>query len=146
MDGNIEFLGRVDQQVKLRGFRIELGEIETVIAGNVNIKECVVTLKEGKNGEKRIVAYIIPAQNQAITSIDLKDFLRKSLPDYMIPSSFVFIETFPISPSGKVDRNALPEPEFDRAIWHQITFLQEMNKRPDYVKSVLNYYIYKMLE
>ena len=115
MDGNIEFLGRVDQQVKLRGFRIELGEIESVIAGNFNIKECVVTLKEGKNGEKRIVAYIIPAQNQSITSIELKDFLRNSLPDYMIPSSFVFLETFPISPSGKVDRNALPEPEFDRA-------------------------------
>jgi amino acid adenylation domain-containing protein len=113
-DGNIEFLGRKDYQVKIRGFRIELGEIETVLNGHPEVKETVVTAREDASGEKRLVAYYIPLQSQPIADVRLINFLKEKLPGYMVPSAFVPLKRFPLLPSGKTDRKALPEPGTDR--------------------------------
>jgi len=110
-DGNIDFLGRIDQQVKVRGFRIELGEIENVINNHPEIRESVVIAQDGDHQEKRLVGYIVPEASQAISINELKLYMRQTLPEYMIPSLFVVMDAFPLSPSGKVDRHALPAPE-----------------------------------
>jgi amino acid adenylation domain-containing protein len=115
-DGNIEFLGRIDQQVKVRGFRIELGEIENVINNHPDVQESVVLAKGGDQQEKKLVAYIVAVDARSISTHDLKELMRQSLPEYMIPQVFMILETFPLSPSGKVDRNALPEPESTRLV------------------------------
>ncbi|MBD1900681.1 amino acid adenylation domain-containing protein [Trichocoleus sp. DQ-A3] len=109
-DGNIEFLGRLDDQVKIRGFRIELGEIEALLTQHPTVRETVVIATE-ISGDKRLIAYIVPAQNFTPTIIELRDFLRKKLPEYMVPSAFVMIEALPLTPNGKVDRRNLPEPD-----------------------------------
>ena len=111
--GDLEFLGRVDRQVKLRGQRIELGEIESVLAGHPRISTAVVILREDTPGDARLVAYCVA--DDAIPAVDLRDWCRTSLPDYMIPSAFVFLGTLPLTPNGKVDRDALPVPEGERA-------------------------------
>ncbi|MDY7008074.1 MAG: amino acid adenylation domain-containing protein [Cyanobacteriota bacterium] len=109
-DGNIEFLGRIDNQVKIRGFRIELGEIEALLAQHSNVQEAVVIAREDIPGDKRLVAYLII--NDAKTTIDdLRSFLKSKLPEYMIPAAFVFLETMPLTPNGKVNRRALPIPD-----------------------------------
>lgn len=113
-DGNIEFLGRLDNQVKIRGFRIELGEIEAALSSHVSVRTCVVIVREDRPGDKRLVAYIIPNDNECVTS-DLRMYLVARLPEYMIPSAFVFLDSFPLTPNGKIDRKSLPAPEFDRA-------------------------------
>jgi amino acid adenylation domain-containing protein/non-ribosomal peptide synthase protein (TIGR01720 family) len=107
-DGNIEFLGRLDHQVKIRGFRIELGEIETELLKYPSVKETVVVAKEGQDGDKYLCAYIVAEGELTIT--ELRDHLFRELPDYMIPSYFVQLEKMPLSPNGKADRKALPEP------------------------------------
>jgi amino acid adenylation domain-containing protein len=131
-DGNIEFLGRIDNQVKIRGFRIELGEIEALLAQHPAVRENVVVVREDDPGNKCLVAYIVPhlegrilhedAENQqptqdsVITSElipQLRNFLKEKLPEYMMPSAFVPLESLPIAPSGKVDRKALPAPDGD---------------------------------
>jgi amino acid adenylation domain-containing protein len=112
-DGNIEFLGRTDQQVKIRGYRIELEEIESVLARDPDVAQVAVAARN-HNGEDRIVAYIVPRPSRLPTTSDLRDALSKQLPDYMIPSVFVMIDALPVSPNGKVDRNALPEPDHVR--------------------------------
>jgi thioesterase domain-containing protein/acyl carrier protein len=112
-DGSIEFLGRKDFQVKIRGYRVELGEVETVLNQHPSICHTVVMAHEGEPGEKRLVAYIVPAEAQALTADDLRRFLRGKLPDYMIPCAFVFLEVLPLTPNGKVDRRALPVPDID---------------------------------
>jgi microcystin synthetase protein McyA len=109
-DGNIEFLGRIDNQVKLRGFRIELGEVESVLETYPQIQQAVVMLREDTPGNKRLVAYLV-TQNQSINMSDLRRFLQQKLPDYIIPSSFVILSTLPLTPNGKVDRKMLPAPE-----------------------------------
>lgn len=109
-DGNIEYLGRIDQQVKVRGFRIELGEIESVINRNPDIQEAVVTL-HNRNGDQQMVAYVITRGNHQIKPAEIKDFIRQYLPEYMVPSIFVQLEVLPLSPSGKVDKRRLPMPE-----------------------------------
>ncbi|MBO1050798.1 MAG: amino acid adenylation domain-containing protein [Dolichospermum sp. DET73] len=109
-DGNIEFLGRIDNQVKLRGFRIELGEVESVLETYPQIQQAVVMLREDTPGNKRLVAYLV-TQNQSISMSDLRRFLQQKLPDYIIPSSFVILSTLPLTPNGKVDRKMLPAPE-----------------------------------
>ncbi|QEI42775.1 Linear gramicidin synthase subunit D [Dolichospermum sp. UHCC 0315A] len=109
-DGNIEFLGRIDNQVKLRGFRIELGEVESVLETYPQIQQAVVMLREDTPGNKRLVAYLV-TQNQSINMSDLRRFLQQKLPDYIIPSSFVILSTLPLTPNGKVDRKMLPVPE-----------------------------------
>jgi amino acid adenylation domain-containing protein len=106
-DGNIEYLGRIDQQVKLRGFRIEPGEIETVLSQYPLIGEAAVIVKEDIPGDKRLVAYIVFNQEQVPTPSQLRQFLLLKLPDYMVPSTFVFLDALPLTPNGKVDRRAL---------------------------------------
>ena len=108
-DGNLEYVGRADHQVKIRGFRIELGEVETAVARHPLISEAVVIVSEDQPGNKRLVAYCVPrAQNgHHLSSDSLRDYLQKELPDYMIPSEFVMLETLPLSANGKVDRRAL---------------------------------------
>src|SRR6202048_2679676 len=106
-DGRLEFLGRLDNQVKIRGFRIELGEIESVLARNPDIRECGVAAQKDAPGPDRLVAYCVPQQSQKCSSEDLRNWVAGSLPEYMIPSVFVFMPALPHTPNGKVDRKAL---------------------------------------
>src|SRR5207253_9753265 len=107
-NGQIEFAGRRDQQVKLRGFRVELGEIEAALAKHPSVRECAVIAREGA-GEKRLLAYYVPAA--AVTARDLRAFLSARVPDYSVPAAFVEMPMLPLSANGKVDRLRLPEPE-----------------------------------
>ncbi|MEV5988020.1 amino acid adenylation domain-containing protein [Streptomyces sp. NPDC052051] len=111
-DGSIEFLGRIDFQVKVRGFRIELGEIERALTAHPGVSAAVVTAREHA-GDTRLVAHLACAE--APESAEIAAFLRDSLPAYMVPSAFVFLTALPLTPNGKIDRAALPEPEFGRA-------------------------------
>ncbi|MGB3204689.1 MAG: amino acid adenylation domain-containing protein, partial [Crinalium sp.] len=106
-DGNIEYLGRIDYQVKIRGFRIELGEIESVINQYSAVQQAVVVAREDQPGDKRLIAYLV-GNNQDLQVADLRAFLKDKLPEYMIPSAFVMLESFPLTPNGKIDRKALP--------------------------------------
>jgi amino acid adenylation domain-containing protein len=108
-DGNIEFLGRMDNQVKIRGYRIELEEIETVLRQHPAIQEAVVLAREESPGDKRLVAYVVTGGNQVEINA-LRDFLKQKLPDYMVPSAFVLLAAWPLTPNGKVDRQVLPAP------------------------------------
>ncbi|MBZ5554817.1 MAG: amino acid adenylation domain-containing protein [Acidobacteriia bacterium] len=110
-NGTIEFLGRGDLQVKIRGFRIELGEIETVLRQHDGVADAVVVAREEKAGGKRLIAYIVAKGRTQPGFDELRQFLKAKLPDYMVPSLFVPLEAFPLTPNGKVDRRALPEPE-----------------------------------
>ncbi|WP_414632359.1 non-ribosomal peptide synthetase, partial [Clostridium sp. UBA2485] len=107
-DGNIEFLGRIDNQVKIRGFRIELGEIENRLLQHEGIKEAVALVKETKDSEKNLCAYIV-SQN-SVEELNIKSFLKEVLPEYMIPAYFVRLDKMPLTANGKLDRRALPEP------------------------------------
>ncbi|WBW96388.1 non-ribosomal peptide synthetase [Oceanirhabdus sp. W0125-5] len=110
-DGNIEFLGRIDNQVKIRGFRIELGEIENRLLQHEDLKEAAVVVKENKEKEKYISAYVV--SDKEISELNLRDYLKENLPDYMIPAYFVQLEKMPITTNGKLDRRALPEPDLE---------------------------------
>ena len=110
-DGNLEFLGRIDHQVKLRGFRIELGEIESVLRRTPGVQDATVMVREDKPGDKRLTAYVVCAPPETLTAEDLRIGLRRKLPDHMVPSAVVFLEEFPLTPGGKVDFGALPRPE-----------------------------------
>ncbi|MBN1481966.1 amino acid adenylation domain-containing protein [candidate division KSB1 bacterium] len=112
-EGNIEFLGRIDFQVKIRGFRIELGEIEAVLSHHDNVRDAVVLAKEDANGQTMLIGYVIPQQGSAIDQSQLQSFVRDQLPDYMVPSIILTLESFPLTSSGKVDRRALPEPDME---------------------------------
>ncbi len=107
-DGKIEFLGRIDNQVKIRGFRIELGEIEAILSQHPAVRTAVVIAREDMPGEKRLVAYLIAKQPASIST--LRSFCLELLPDYMMPSAFMFLDALPLTPNGKVDRRALPYP------------------------------------
>jgi amino acid adenylation domain-containing protein len=113
-DGNLEFLGRLDDQVKLRGYRIELGEIEAALREHPGIREAVALARQDSPGEKRLVAYIVPEREPAPTVSEARAFLKERLPDYMVPSAFVTLDGLPLSPNGKVDRRALPAPDQTR--------------------------------
>jgi amino acid adenylation domain-containing protein len=108
-DGNIEFLGRMDEQIKLRGFRVELGEIEAAISGYPGLNDVVVTLREDTAGDKRLAAYFTTQKDAAAQS--LRAHLQDILPTYMIPSYFLKLDSLPLTPNGKIDRTALPPPE-----------------------------------
>ncbi|MDZ8090978.1 MAG: amino acid adenylation domain-containing protein [Nostoc sp. DedQUE05] len=110
-DGNIEYLGRIDHQVKLRGFRIELGEIEALLSQHPGVIQNTIIVREDIPGSQRLVAYTVPNSDQVPTISDLRRFLKERLPEYMVPSAFVMLDTLPLTPNGKVDRRALPAPE-----------------------------------
>ncbi|QHG18506.1 non-ribosomal peptide synthetase [Nostoc sp. ATCC 53789] len=112
-DGNLEYLGRIDDQVKIRGFRIELGEIETVLRQHPQVFQTVVIAREDIPGQKRLVAYVVPHEPQPTTD-ELRHFLKAKLPNYMVPSAFVQLETLPMTPNRKIDYRSLPAPDLSR--------------------------------
>jgi len=108
-DGNLEFFGRLDHQIKIRGFRLELGEVEAALAQHPAIVEAVVMNRARQSGEAHLVGYAVSGEKPAVS--DLRRFLLQKLPEYMLPQAFVFLEKMPLTPNGKVNRQALPEPE-----------------------------------
>ncbi|MEW6735711.1 MAG: amino acid adenylation domain-containing protein, partial [Acidobacteriota bacterium] len=111
-NGDIEFVGRCDHQLKIRGFRIELGEIETALAEHPALQNVVVIAWEKEAGEKRLIAYVVAKAESEPTASDLRNFLKEKLPDYMLPTAFVFLDSLPLTASGKIDRRALPAPSW----------------------------------
>jgi surfactin family lipopeptide synthetase A len=161
-DGQLEFLGRADQQIKLRGFRIELGEIEAQLATHPDIRECVLLLREDRPGDKRLVAYVVeeprnrwPAgrtsEHSENVGAALRAHLKERLPEYMLPSAFVILDTLPKTPNGKLDRRALPVPDTTQAtsgvewvaprtateqtlaaIWHDVLGVERVGVHDDF--------------
>ena len=109
-DGTIEFLGRQDHQVKIRGYRIELGEIETALSSHEDIREAVVIAREDTPGDVRLVAYVIPQKDSLTDTEELRNYIKGKLPEYMVPSQYLSVESFPLTPNGKIDRKAFPVP------------------------------------
>ncbi|MBA2682201.1 MAG: non-ribosomal peptide synthetase, partial [Ktedonobacteraceae bacterium] len=107
-DGAIEFLGRIDNQIKLRGFRIELGEIEAVLGKHPAVYENVVVVQTDTEGEKHLVAYVVAKQDETLAIADLRQLLQEHLPYYMVPSFFIQLPSLPLAPNGKIDRRSLP--------------------------------------
>lgn len=124
-DGNLEFLGRLDLQVKVRGFRVELGEIEAALLEHPAIGQCVVTTRPDAAGAKQLVAYLVADGQRAPAVSELREWLQRKLPDYMVPTFFVFLEALPLSRNGKVDRHALPAPD------PRASVVQESNEPQD---------------
>ncbi|MGA2716524.1 MAG: amino acid adenylation domain-containing protein, partial [Bryobacteraceae bacterium] len=115
-DGSIEFLHRIDQQVKIRGFRIELGEIESALGQHPGVTQCVAVARGDVPGDKRLVAYVVPANPQVVPgSAELREFLKQKLPAHMIPAAFLTALDLPLTPNGKIDRNALALPDMSLA-------------------------------
>jgi amino acid adenylation domain-containing protein len=114
-DGILEYLGRVDDQVKVQGYRIELGEIEATLAAQSQVRACAVLLREDTPGHRQLVGYVVPRAGPAPTPDDLRRFLRERLPDYMAPAHVVILDAFPLTENGKVDRRALPAPTYASA-------------------------------
>ena len=110
-DGNLDLLGRRDNQIKIRGFRIELGEIETALRQHAAVKETLVVAREDVPGDKRLVAYLTFKEGEPPKGSELRGLLQATLPEYMVPSAFVTLDRFPLTPNGKVDRKALPQPD-----------------------------------
>jgi len=133
-DGRLEFLGRLDNQVKVRGFRIELGEIESVLARHPRVRESVVVAREDATG-KRLVAYLVADDSQKPSPEDLRNWIGQSLPEYMVPSLFVTLASLPHTPNGKVDRKALPAPEAGSAAQRD-SFVAPRNPREEQLAGV----------
>ena len=110
-DGSIAFVRRKDFQVKIRGFRIELGEIESALAKHPAVREAVAVVREDGPNDKRLVAYVVPEEKHAAAATELRGFLKRKLPDYMIPSAILMLDSLPLTPNGKIDNRALPVPE-----------------------------------
>lgn len=113
-DGNLEFLGRTDHQVKIRGYRIEPGEIEMTLERNPAVQQAVVVMQEDGRGGQRLVAYVVPRHETDPSARDLRSFASEWLPNYMVPSAFVLLEKLPLTSNAKVDRKALPAPDWSR--------------------------------
>ena len=109
-DGNIDLVGRLDNQVKVRGFRIELGEIEIALTQHEAVRDCTVIVREDVEGDERLVAYVVRGSEQGVSAGELRGYLKERLPEYMIPGAYVELEQLPLTPNGKVDRRALPAP------------------------------------
>jgi aryl carrier-like protein len=114
-DGQLEFLGRNDTQVKVRGYRIELGEIETVLATHPGVTQGVVIVREDTPGDQRLVGYIVTAAGTRFDAEAARSTLRASLPEYMIPNLFMPVDSLPLTPNGKIDRKLLPKPDSEAA-------------------------------
>jgi acyl carrier protein len=113
-DGNIEILGRLDFQVKVRGFRIELGDIKSALEQHPAVKDAIVLASEDDPGGKRLIAYIVSKEIMVFSIIELRNYLKQKVPEYMVPSAFVTLKELPLTPNGKVDRKALPVPNKER--------------------------------
>jgi acyl carrier protein len=113
-NGDLEYLGRADQQVQIRGFRVEMGEIESVLRDHKTISQVVVLVREVQPGDQRLVAYFVPTPGHSVSISGLRRHIRTMLPEYMIPQYFIELKEIPLTPNGKVDRRALPEPKADR--------------------------------
>ncbi|MDY7092840.1 MAG: beta-ketoacyl synthase N-terminal-like domain-containing protein [Acidobacteriota bacterium] len=113
-DGNLEFLGRLDAQVKVRGYRIELGEIAAALTDHESVCDAAVIVREDTPGDQRLVAYMVPEEGMEVSGGELRPYLQQKLPDYMVPSRYVTLDSLPVTANGKLDREALPEPEGDR--------------------------------
>ncbi len=120
-DGTVDFLGRLDEQVKLRGVRIELGEIEARLAMHPDVREAVVLLREDQPGEKRLTAYVVPQNAVALSISGLRGWLAERVPEVMVPTAIVLLDALPVTPHGKVDRRALPVPERSRSGAQQVS-------------------------
>ena len=150
-DGTLEFLGRLDDQLKLRGFRIEPGEIEAILGEHPSIGKSVVILREDQPGDKRLVAYFVVKRGETVELEELRGFLRARLPAYMVPSAFVELESLPLTPIGKIDRavlpipdqgrddgchaNAAPESEIERALagqWLELLNVERIGRHDDF--------------
>ncbi|MEJ2652588.1 MAG: amino acid adenylation domain-containing protein [Gammaproteobacteria bacterium] len=150
-DGNIEFLGRIDDQVKIRGFRIELGEVEAALNRHTRLRQAAVIASTDAVGDRRLVAYFVPDPKQTISTNELRQFLSLRLPDYMVPSVFVSLRALPLTQNAKLDRRALPPPEFTRsalshpfcppessvertltAIWEEVLGLDQVGVNDDF--------------
>ncbi|NER81769.1 MAG: AMP-binding protein, partial [Leptolyngbya sp. SIO1D8] len=125
-DGKIEYIERLDHQVKIRGFRIELGEIETVLNQYPAVRQTVVIAREDEPGNKRLAAYVVGQAASEVITQELRRFLEKKLPRYMIPSTFMVLEALPLTPNGKIDRHALPVPEISKSSLEK-AFVQPRN-------------------
>jgi amino acid adenylation domain-containing protein/thioester reductase-like protein len=112
-DGSIDYLGRNDHQIKIRGYRIELGEIEAQLAQHTAVREVAVIAREDVPGDKRLVGYVVPRDGSSLRTEELRAYLKRSLPEYMVPSAWVLLDRLPVTPSGKLHRNALPAPSAD---------------------------------
>jgi acyl carrier protein len=110
-DGNIEFLGRIDNQIKIRGFRVELEEIEQALRSLAGVTDCVVVLREDSDGDKRLIAYVVLHPHNKLTTAELRNHLKTKLPSYMVPALFEVIHALPLLPNGKINRRALPDPQ-----------------------------------
>lgn len=119
-DGNIEFLGRLDQQVKVRGYRIEPGEVEAVLGQHPGVRECVVAAQQAEAGDARLIAYVVPQSPETRAAPDIREFLKCRLPDYMVPATIVELAALPRTPNGKVDRQALPGPNGSLPKWEAV--------------------------
>jgi acyl carrier protein len=113
-DGNIEFVGRIDHQAKIRGYRIEPGEIEAVLRQHPAVQDALVIAREDASSAKRLVAYVVFERDVSTSVSDLRNSLKEKLPDYMIPGAYVFLESLPLTSTGKIDRSALAAPDQSR--------------------------------
>ncbi len=135
LDMNLEYIGRIDFQVKVRGFRIETGEIETILAEHGTVKQCVVTTWPDDNGEHTLIAYLLAEYQSTIDAGQLRDYLKTKLPDYMLPSKFILLDTLPLTANGKVDRKALPDPDLSFIISGNIEYVEPRN---DFERSLVS--------
>jgi len=120
-DGNVEFLGRIDQQVKIRGFRVEPAEIESVLKKHAAVQQAVVVPQDDKSGDKRLVAYVVASKKPAPAADELRSYLQEKLPDYMVPSAILHLDSLPLTRNGKIDVAALPSPDQAAIVTDRVT-------------------------